>query len=71
MLTVEEVATILRTGPPAVRRMINTGQLPAVRMRIGSRWLISREAIDVVRAMAGATQDMRAPLANTLSRRRR
>lgn len=43
-LTPEEVASLLRVPPGAVRRLLRRGELPAV--RIGSAWRVEEEALE-------------------------
>ena len=43
MLTVQEVAEILKTSKQQVRKMIHSGEFPAV--RIGREWRISETSI--------------------------
>ena len=54
LLTVEEVAAILRTHPDCVYRMIRARQLPAV--RLGRAVRVVREALDGRTAMHGCAQ---------------
>lgn len=44
LLTVKEVAAILRVSQPTVLRMIDDGQIRAIRVR--NQWRISREDLD-------------------------
>jgi putative molybdopterin biosynthesis protein len=51
MLTLEEVANELRVSVQTVRRLINSGQLKAV--RVGRQLRVSREALDDYIRQAG------------------
>jgi excisionase family DNA binding protein len=44
VLTINEVAELLRFDPRSVRRMIHSGSLPAV--RVGGRWRIYRDELN-------------------------
>lgn len=44
LLTVKEVAEILRVSQPTVLRMIDDGELPAIRVR--TQWRIRRVDLD-------------------------
>jgi excisionase family DNA binding protein len=44
VLTVDEVAQLLRISRTAAYEAVNRGEIPAV--RIGRRWLIPRAALD-------------------------
>lgn len=44
LLTVKEVAEILRVSQPTVLRMIEDGELPAIRVR--NQWRIRRAELD-------------------------
>ena len=55
-LTAEEVAAELRITAWSVRRLLRAGKLIGV--RVGGRWLIGRDQIMLVRALAGASGDM-------------
>ena len=43
VLTVKEVASLLKTSRQQIRRMIQAGELPAV--KVGREWRILRESI--------------------------
>jgi len=46
MLTTEEAAAILRMRPDSLVRKIKRDEIPGV--KIGKRWLISRETLDAL-----------------------
>jgi excisionase family DNA binding protein len=65
MLTVTQAAAILGKDPSAVRRMVQTGTLPA--HRIGSRWLIDEAELE--RLAPGWAADAEGAIARTLAAR--
>jgi len=66
MLTVTQAAAILGKDPSAVRRMVQTGTLPA--HRIGSRWLIDEAELERL-APPGWAADAEGAIARTLAAR--
>ncbi len=44
VLTVKEAATLLKTTRQQIRKMIQSGELPAV--KVGREWRISIEAVE-------------------------
>jgi len=58
LLTVKEVAEILRVSQPTVLRMIDDGELPAIRVR--NQWRIRRSDLDDYLQRGGSSgQDKR------------
>ncbi len=55
LLTVEELATLLRVNPWTVRRLIKTGQIPGV--RLGGRLYVSRRAFEELFLTAGQKEE--------------
>jgi excisionase family DNA binding protein len=46
-LSIREAAEALGLHPDTVRGMVETGQLPAVRVGVGKgKWIIARQALD-------------------------
>jgi excisionase family DNA binding protein len=59
LMTIKEFAAATRRCERTVRRDIESGRIHAV--RLGRRWLIARDALDVIRALAGVAT-MRTPI---------
>jgi excisionase family DNA binding protein len=59
LMTIEEFAAATRQCTRTVRRHIANGRITAV--RVGGKWLIARDSLDVIRALAGSTQTMCVP----------
>ena len=53
LLTVKEVAEILRVSQPTVLRMIEDGELPAIRVR--NQWRIRRAELDAYLQRGGSS----------------
>jgi excisionase family DNA binding protein len=53
LLTVKEVAEILRVSQPTVLRMIEDGELPAIRVR--NQWRIRRSELDAYLQRGGSS----------------
>lgn len=49
VLTVKEAAALLKTSRQQIRRMIQSGELPAV--KVGREWRIPRESISDLLAL--------------------
>jgi excisionase family DNA binding protein len=53
LLTVKEVAEMLRVSQPTVLRMIEDGELPAIRVR--NQWRIRRSELDAYLQRGGSS----------------